>query len=442
MKMHAFRVTLRALAFVAAFIACAPAYAQWQTTTHSVPIGKGGSITGFNKALPGMAGNVFTSNGPSVDPSFQPPAPPSGPIAVSSGGTGTTNLNLYSQGMGPAKLASGVISINPGTVADAAGVQLYTSTQVLTADVTVATINPAANPCIGSSTSGPQTLTGTTNGVGLFLYLVKRNSDSKLCLVADSSDVYDDSFAVSITGGGSTAFSTGGPASGLIDKQTVYFTVTGPGSPTLPAPLGLGQRYYVVNPGSHFASGFTISTQASGGSSLPISGTVCGGCVVTLHHGVQTDLDQVMGVGTYTVLRGLRFGFVWNYSSAIGIPDFQNVPADNMAYTWLTDPGGPYQILSAGTTGGATTTLDLRPWLNNVNRNITVAVACTTTGSAGTAFIGAVAANRPVCEGDPGVTQYGMFNVQTDSDSGMVYKTTAGTRLTMGLMGWGFVDPR
>lgn len=71
------KMTLRTLAFAAAFLTCAPAtltmaYAQWQTDNHSVPIGKGAGFTGFSGALPGSAGQIFISNGPTADPSFQP----------------------------------------------------------------------------------------------------------------------------------------------------------------------------------------------------------------------------------------------------------------------------------------------------------------------------------------------------------------------------------
>lgn len=63
------------------FIACAvaiifgnvaPAVAQWQTPNHSVPIGRGAGITGFGSAIPGVAGLPLVSNGPGLDPSFQP----------------------------------------------------------------------------------------------------------------------------------------------------------------------------------------------------------------------------------------------------------------------------------------------------------------------------------------------------------------------------------
>lgn len=51
-----------------------PAYAQFQTPNHAVPVGRGAGITGFGSAAPGAASNVLTSNGPGVDPSFQPVA--------------------------------------------------------------------------------------------------------------------------------------------------------------------------------------------------------------------------------------------------------------------------------------------------------------------------------------------------------------------------------
>lgn len=55
------------------FLVAAPAFAQWQTPDHSVPIGRGTGATGFKSTAPGAAGNVLTSNGPAADPSFQTP---------------------------------------------------------------------------------------------------------------------------------------------------------------------------------------------------------------------------------------------------------------------------------------------------------------------------------------------------------------------------------
>ena len=62
--------TLRsALAAVLLFVA-APAFAQWQTPNHSVPVGRGGGIQGFGNALPGVAGQPLVSTGPTTDPNF------------------------------------------------------------------------------------------------------------------------------------------------------------------------------------------------------------------------------------------------------------------------------------------------------------------------------------------------------------------------------------
>lgn len=47
------------------------AFAQWQTPSHSVPIGKGGGVVGFGSAIPSTAGLPLVSNGATLDPSFQ-----------------------------------------------------------------------------------------------------------------------------------------------------------------------------------------------------------------------------------------------------------------------------------------------------------------------------------------------------------------------------------
>lgn len=81
-------------ALLAAFIACTPAAAQWQTPNHSIPIGRGAGVTGFGAVPPGVAGTVLTSNGVSTDPSYQPsaggggggsPSEPQGRLSPASG---------------------------------------------------------------------------------------------------------------------------------------------------------------------------------------------------------------------------------------------------------------------------------------------------------------------------------------------------------------------
>ena len=48
-----------------------PAFSQWQTPNHSVPIGRGAGTTGFGNVAPGAAGQPFVSSGAAVDPAFQ-----------------------------------------------------------------------------------------------------------------------------------------------------------------------------------------------------------------------------------------------------------------------------------------------------------------------------------------------------------------------------------
>lgn len=65
-------MNLLRLAIAAVFLAVLnPAAAQWQTPTHSVPIGQGAGVTGFGSAAPGAAGLPLVSNGPTSDPAFQ-----------------------------------------------------------------------------------------------------------------------------------------------------------------------------------------------------------------------------------------------------------------------------------------------------------------------------------------------------------------------------------
>ena len=55
---------------VALLLVGAPAFAQWQTPNHSVPVGKGSGFQGFSAAVPGTAGQPLVSTGPTTDPAF------------------------------------------------------------------------------------------------------------------------------------------------------------------------------------------------------------------------------------------------------------------------------------------------------------------------------------------------------------------------------------
>lgn len=68
--MNYFRFIACLLAFAVA--TASPVAAQWQTQSNSVPIGRGGGATGFDKAAPGVAGVPLTSSGASSKPTFAP----------------------------------------------------------------------------------------------------------------------------------------------------------------------------------------------------------------------------------------------------------------------------------------------------------------------------------------------------------------------------------
>ena len=61
---------LRPAILAALLFAAAPAFAQWQTPNHSVPIGKGSGNQGFSAAVPSTAGQPLVSMGPTSNPAF------------------------------------------------------------------------------------------------------------------------------------------------------------------------------------------------------------------------------------------------------------------------------------------------------------------------------------------------------------------------------------
>lgn len=60
----------RLAAVLASLLVVSPAVAQWQTPNHSVPIGRGGGVTGFGAANPGTVGIPLVSSGLTLDPTF------------------------------------------------------------------------------------------------------------------------------------------------------------------------------------------------------------------------------------------------------------------------------------------------------------------------------------------------------------------------------------
>lgn len=62
----------KSMLLLALLLAASNALAQsGEVANHAVPIGKGPGVVGFGAASPGPAGGVITSNGPTVDPTFQ-----------------------------------------------------------------------------------------------------------------------------------------------------------------------------------------------------------------------------------------------------------------------------------------------------------------------------------------------------------------------------------
>lgn len=80
------KFALRLAAFVvAAVLAPPPVAAQWQTPDHSVPVGNGGGVTGFNSVGPCVAGVPIVGAGTSADPAC-------GPLNLGTTGAVTGNL--------------------------------------------------------------------------------------------------------------------------------------------------------------------------------------------------------------------------------------------------------------------------------------------------------------------------------------------------------------
>lgn len=67
--MNLFRIA----AFIAALCTAAPAFAQWQTPNHSVPMGRGVGKTGFGSVAPGAANTALFGTGSTTDPAFRQP---------------------------------------------------------------------------------------------------------------------------------------------------------------------------------------------------------------------------------------------------------------------------------------------------------------------------------------------------------------------------------
>lgn len=370
---------------------------------------------------------------------------------------------LLYEGLQPLKridLGNFHIGVNPGCFSDSGGAAVYNSPDVLVCDLSRGTIdttgtNPngsggtPSHPIMIGCCLSPGPLVGSTSaydGLDEMLYLCKRNSDNKLVLVADNSNVYGGSTPATIANG-SNSWSTGGPPTGFFNGIRVGLTVTG-GS--LPGGFATATDYWVVSETNGQNSTTFGLASSYGGTPITASTAPTGACFV--HYGVQDHLDSVHGAGIWSVLRGVHFAWRWKWQWAGaggGIPDFTQDPrCDRVNLTY----GGTstFAVNSIAGSGLATSpaAIDCTNVLSNLNRLATIRAVITSTGTAGTVYIGpsgSTALMRPMGEGPTAGTSttYGYSEIATDSTGLMSYYVTGGAKLlNVYIEGWTFVDPR
>ena len=127
---------MKKLLVTAMLLAASPAIAQWQTPNHSVPVGQGGGVTGFNSVGPAAADLPLVGNGTSADPSFR---------VLSNAGLATMPANT--------------VKCNPtggsATPSDCA----YGQVNTFTVDHTIANTDCGGAVKMGSGSTWPLTLT-------------------------------------------------------------------------------------------------------------------------------------------------------------------------------------------------------------------------------------------------------------------------------------------
>ena len=388
---------------------------------------------------------TFNSRTGAVVPAF-------GDYGVSTGGTGVNNLLGFIAGLQPAKLTGSVISVNPGTWANNLGTLTYTTTHVLTADLSTTSTNCTPVPALGAQVSGALDPTSaSTDGTEVFLYLFHCTSNGAPILLGSSSDIQltSQTFTATAT---SPGVITTGAAHGLRKRMAVYVSNTGG---ALPSPLGTGIRYFVCTIPS--TTSFTLATSiANVNSSTCLTFTTTGSGTNTATWGAQADADFSAGSGVLQFDRGLPyFAFVWSWSfwgggsgvpgGTNGIPDFQTAP--DSSDTILTDMGQNTAFQALATSSSASyATLSLSPWLANINRRVKLFTVCQFPSTAGGCFISAPGSNSNGLEvGSPavaGIPATGTYTFQTDSNVNIQWKTTGSATLSIYVIGWSAVDPR
>ncbi len=361
-------------------------------------------------------------------------------IPVANGGTGGVNLLGYLSGLQPLRrtdLNESTIGVNPGAWANNLGTQIYSSTDVLNADLATGSIDFTPTPAVGGQVSGALALTSATNGVESFLYLVHRVSDSKVALIGSSADTQSQTTTFTGAAGSPGIFTTPAPH-GLRRYMTVFFTSGAP------APLANNVPYYVgtVPSTTTFSVGTTLSN-AVGGTLQGIAGASSGG----VSWGVQKELDYVQGVGVAQFDRRLPyFSFVWNFTkwTPSGIPNFVVPQGSTHVVLAAADTSSAYQALNNGT-ATSFTTIDLSPWLSNINRQVSLVASVNCPTTLGGAFLQTTSSggagmpmNQPAALTVPAVTAYHM---QTDGSTTISYKVTGGAQLSVYVTGWDCTDP-
>jgi hypothetical protein len=369
---------------------------------------------------------------------------------VAAGGTGVTNLLGLITGLQPLKLGGSVVGVNPGTWANNTGTATFNSTAVFSADLSTASINYGSTPAQGGQISGALTpLANTSDGTEVFLYLTHRISDGKIALVGSSSDTFGSSQTFTATAAAPGVFTFGAPH-GFRKRMAIYFVNSG-GS--LPSPVTTATQYYICTVPS--GTTFTIATSlANVNTGSCLTTTTTGSGTNTASWGVQNDLNFQLGAGVTTVDRRLPyFAFVWSWTKygnagipggSNGIPDFQ--VAQGASDTLLTgsSQAAVFQALAAGTSASFAS-VDLSPWLANLNRRVLIFTSCTFPSSAGGCIVRTTGGGGTGLQvGSPStatISSNGMSTFQTDSTTHIDYEVTGGANLSIWIMGWTFVDP-
>jgi hypothetical protein len=140
---------MKKLALIAALaVAIAPARAQWQTPDHSVPIGNGVAVTGFNNAAPSAAGQPLISNGATSDPSFQ--------VVPNAG---LANMNADTAKCNNTGSSAPPVDCTSTQLATALGLALLPATNVQATNYTIATSDCGKTVQAGTGSTGLFTLT-------------------------------------------------------------------------------------------------------------------------------------------------------------------------------------------------------------------------------------------------------------------------------------------